>query len=303
MSSKEPFSLPQAIGDQLRRLRLDRYDLRQEDIAARAQALGLDWTRPTVTAIESGQRSLSIAELFRLPSIYPGVRLTDLFPHDDTPVEFGSLPGPLGVNLRVTMSRSQVADLLQRVHDILKQRAVQFVETQVAPVEGKVLEVPAEGEVSAEVETSVGGKVLEVLAEGLWQEVLLTDTATGKDELKLTVEHTKVVGEWDDQAAERVYLELPWNIQERRSEIEVAAKGDAERKAAHRLGVSALLVSVVAFKQYHQSLSHERDLRTSERLRIDRVGDLRTGQAIRGHVTRTLLAEMKNKIEYYKAKR
>lgn len=107
------------------------------------------------------------------------------------------------------------------------------------------------------------------------------------------VRHIKV-GEFSDQAAERAFLDLPGNLQHLRREIELAAKGDAERKAARRFGVSPELVSVIAFRRYHRSLSEWRDMRVAER-----AADSRSLQAIRGHVTRALLSEMKPMIERY----
>ncbi len=66
-------------------------DLRQEDIAEEAQALGLAWTRATVAAVETGRRQLSANELILLPYVLSlatmePVSLTGLFEQAD-PVE------------------------------------------------------------------------------------------------------------------------------------------------------------------------------------------------------------------------
>lgn len=69
---------------------------------------------------------------------------------------------------------------------------------------------------------------------------------------------------------------------------EAAADGldDATAKAARRLGVPALRVAVAARRLWGRSLAAERDAR------VGPVGNARTRQARRGHVTRALLAEL-----------
>jgi transcriptional regulator with XRE-family HTH domain len=69
-----------------------------------------------------------------------------------------------------------------------------------------------------------------------------------------------------------------------------AARGDAERKAARRLGVPPLDLSVAAHGRYGQSFSDERDRRVAEQAPSDAAP--RTLQALRGHVTRAMVAEL-----------
>jgi transcriptional regulator with XRE-family HTH domain len=61
-------TLEEAVGGELKRLR-KASGLRQEAIARVAQGFGLGWTQPTVAAIESGRRHLTLGELGMLPMI------------------------------------------------------------------------------------------------------------------------------------------------------------------------------------------------------------------------------------------
>jgi Helix-turn-helix domain len=69
-----------------------------------------------------------------------------------------------------------------------------------------------------------------------------------------------------------------------------AARGDAERKAARKLGVHALQLSVAAHGRYGRSFTDERDARVAEQAPED--ASPRSLQALRGHVTRALIAEL-----------
>jgi hypothetical protein len=71
---------------------------------------------------------------------------------------------------------------------------------------------------------------------------------------------------------------------------DAAARGDAERKAARRLGVPPLDLSVAAHGRYGRSFSDERDRRVAEQAPDDAAP--RTLQALRGHVTRAMVAEL-----------
>lgn len=73
-------SLSQVIGESLRAIRTGRSE-RQDEVAADARGYGLDWTRATVAAIETGKRELRPGELVLLPWIY-GVELGELIPAD-----------------------------------------------------------------------------------------------------------------------------------------------------------------------------------------------------------------------------
>jgi transcriptional regulator with XRE-family HTH domain len=71
---------------------------------------------------------------------------------------------------------------------------------------------------------------------------------------------------------------------------EEAARGDAERKAARKLGVHPRELSVAAHGRYGRSFTAERDARVAEQAPADT--EPRSLQALRGHVTRAMLAEL-----------
>jgi transcriptional regulator with XRE-family HTH domain len=70
------------------------------------------------------------------------------------------------------------------------------------------------------------------------------------------------------------------------------AAGEAEQKAARRLGVPPFAIALEARRRWRCSLSAERDRRVTAEAR--ETDDRRTLQAVRGHVTRSLLAELQN---------
>jgi len=67
------------------------------------------------------------------------------------------------------------------------------------------------------------------------------------------------------------------------------AAGDAEQKAARKLGVEPVVIAVAAYNLWDRSLSDERDHRAKELTITSSAGRL---QNIRGHVTRELLREL-----------
>lgn len=68
------------------------------------------------------------------------------------------------------------------------------------------------------------------------------------------------------------------------------AAREAEQKAARKLGVSPLVLSVAAHRTWGRGLTDERDRRVAEQTSDD--ASARTVQAVRGHVTRRLLDEV-----------
>jgi hypothetical protein len=76
---------------------------------------------------------------------------------------------------------------------------------------------------------------------------------------------------------------------------EEAARGDAERKAARKLGVEPLRLSVAAHGRYGRSFTDERDARVADQAPAD--ASPRSLQALRGHVTRAMLAELAPALE------
>jgi transcriptional regulator with XRE-family HTH domain len=84
-------TLEQAIGGEIRRRREDA-GARQEALAFAAQGFGLNWTQPTVAAIENGRRALSLGEagllgmIATFAGLSPRLRLLDFIPDTDEQV-------------------------------------------------------------------------------------------------------------------------------------------------------------------------------------------------------------------------
>jgi transcriptional regulator with XRE-family HTH domain len=74
-------------------------------------------------------------------------------------------------------------------------------------------------------------------------------------------------------------------------EMESEMGGDAEQKAAHKLKAPARAVAFAARKLWGRSLTEERDCLVSKQVTTDTPP--RTVQAIRGHITRTLLKQIR----------
>lgn len=70
----------------------------------------------------------------------------------------------------------------------------------------------------------------------------------------------------------------------------VEAVGDAERKAGRALGVDPVAVSAAAHKKWGRSFTAERDARAAGL--VEEGAGRRALQALRGHVTRQLIAEL-----------
>jgi transcriptional regulator with XRE-family HTH domain len=73
------------------------------------------------------------------------------------------------------------------------------------------------------------------------------------------------------------------------SSAQIDAAGDAECKAAGRLGVAGITVAMAARGSWGRSFSEERD----QRVAAESGTSPRTLQALRGHVTRILLTELR----------
>jgi transcriptional regulator with XRE-family HTH domain len=83
-------TLEQVIGNEVR-TRRQAAGVQQADLAHTAQVLGLPWLQATVSAVEAGQRSLSIGELGMLPQILtqagiPVASVHEIMPDSEEPV-------------------------------------------------------------------------------------------------------------------------------------------------------------------------------------------------------------------------
>jgi transcriptional regulator with XRE-family HTH domain len=78
-------TLEQAIGAEVARLR-EAAGVTQDAVAQAAQGFGLEWGQPTISAIESGRRLISVGELALLPHVLAVARVTpQKSPPDRTP--------------------------------------------------------------------------------------------------------------------------------------------------------------------------------------------------------------------------
>jgi hypothetical protein len=72
------------------------------------------------------------------------------------------------------------------------------------------------------------------------------------------------------------------------------AKGEAELKAARALGLAPLKLVHIAHRLWGRTLTAERERRLAERLTS--TTSARAAQAMRGHITRSLLAELRHEL-------
>jgi len=137
---------------------------------------------------------------------------------------------------------------------------------------------------------------LDVLPEG--QPVSLTKDLSCDDALalKLLVNsqgqwEPKIEAHFDSPQTRLEKAVAPAEIQQEEA-IHQAALGDAETKAARALRTDAIDISRAAFQQWGRSLTAQRDHLLAEK-GVDPAADARHAQAIRGHLTRQLLAQLK----------
>jgi len=205
----EANTLARAVGRRIRELR-DAHGWVQEDVAAIARVFGLDWTRATVAAIETGRRNLSAEELLLLPVLFGNLRgfalLKDGEPPASKPEDLDDF-FPDGEEVVLTPSVSLLPELLRAL---------------------------------------VSGRY-------------------GKDEKERL----------DSMAATMEGL---------RGEA-----GEAEERAALRLGVTVVDIMATGQRLWGRSLTEERDRRVAER---GSDIPLESRRAIRGRVTRKLIEEL-----------
>ncbi len=220
MSTDDPQApnIDTVIGANIRRLR-DQRGSTQDDVAREFQAVGLDWSRAIVAAVEDGRRRIGADDLV-LAAYALGVSPADLL-EGSGPV----LAGALAVRL---------ADLREAFSD--------------QPVRQVRAWVPKQSEAEKRAMSRQLQATIRYL-ESAWPDVTVQELAAAKRD----------------------------------------ARGEAEQKAARRLGVSAEDVSVAAHARWGRSLTAERDARVED---AEPTADRRVLQARRGHVTRQLLADL-----------
>ena len=75
----------------------------------------------------------------------------------------------------------------------------------------------------------------------------------------------------------------------------LSANGEAEQKAARKLGVTPQMIAQAAYDIWGRSLTDERNLQVEQLDWVDETST-RQVQALRGHVTRQLLDDIENLI-------
>lgn len=133
--------------------------------------------------------------------------------------------------------------------------------------------------------------------------ISLADLLGAKDAAAALISLNDVAAVEGSEAAEKldVRVRVTWSEDAAAAALEADARGDAEIKAARRLGVDSLDVATAALRTFRRSLTDEREERVSQRAR--KGASDRTRQAIRGHVTRELVEELRPVVEKARRRR
>ena len=223
--------------------------LRQDDVASTARALGLRWSRVAVARVEAGVGQLEAAEFLMLPQV---LMMASLRARGQSGLE-----GPArGVEL---------AELL-----------------------------PVSGMVALRPECRVAAGALRAMVEGRSKDVRSTDLDVPllRDLRRRQTAAVSVMGHLLARKSELgEALDLVWGDAPATVKAKAVheAAGEAEQKAARKLGVHPAAVALAAHRRWGQSLTAERDQRVLGRSPGESP---RRIQAIRGHVTRLLIAEL-----------
>jgi transcriptional regulator with XRE-family HTH domain len=256
MVSPVPVSLARFLGARLRAHR-EAGGRRQEELAAAARAVGFSkWTRGTVAMIESGRRRLTLEEFLTVPLLLDRLGIAA------TLSELLGGDGELTLTATTTVSVETVRDLLAGRFD----RRTRILRAN--PGSYAVTGLPLSFAVKAST------PALEEVRR-LWQ----------RGHRGRSVDLATLQG------------------------LLLASQGGAERHAAQVLGTTAGRVAILAEDTWGRSLTAERDARVHARVGLedvaagvddaaDRAGSgppvsRATVQAHRGHITRTLLQELR----------
>jgi transcriptional regulator with XRE-family HTH domain len=154
--------------------------------------------------------------------------------------------------------------------------------------------VPGEGWISLTEESRIQARALRMFVRGELHQVRTTDLDVpmlrdlhARSRRGLAVLHRSLA------EAQQIARDIIWPDATDREVVETVhdAAGEAEQKAARRLGVPVLAVALEARRRWGRSLTAERDGRVATQLGAQ--ADRRRLQAVRGHVSRTLLAELR----------
>lgn len=146
-------TLGQVVGGRLRQLR-EAAGVRQEDVAAAARLYGLEWTRGTVTAIERGQRQITLPELTMLALVLGRPRSAStgwaahmtggqlLAPHELLPdtaeeVDVGGYRMPAQVARRLLGERKEPPAAISGLYPVPRTRKARLAEEALGAAETK----------------------------------------------------------------------------------------------------------------------------------------------------------------------
>lgn len=249
------------LGRRLREIREGR-GWRQDDVAAAAQDVGLDWSRATVAAIESGRRQLGAEELLLLPLAlstsdagqgddYRDVTLADLVPSDEWVEMTHETRLKRAVLERIARSET-LGDVTEREQDTPRSRGT-------AAAVDHLIEAVRSGALTAAL------KEQQSILKKVWPEGANQTEALYNGDFRR---------DWQSELVE---------------------------KASRRLDVPAYAITAAAFRLWGRGLGAERDARLAQA--IEPGASARTAQAMRGHITRALLAEVEKVVAVLRPRR
>ena len=161
--------------------------------------------------------------------------------------------------------------------------------------------IPGEGWISLTDESRVQARALRMFLQGQLHQVKTTDLDVPmlrklhtQSQRALTALHRALT---EGQAVRQATWEEATDKDVAKAMHDMI--GEAEHKAARRLGVPTFAVALEARRRWGRSLSAERDRRVAAEAAEDT--ELRALQALRGHVSRTLLAELQGLPERLRA--
>jgi hypothetical protein len=253
-------TLSHVIGERMRQAR-EATNLPQEHIASTARRrYGLRWTRATVAAIESGKREITLGEFIMLPMIMS-------FSHCHFPGEDNKF--------------FELQDL-----------------------------IPSDGWLPISPETSVHAEFVSAVLRGKAGDDTFPGLLNTPELRKVRALLPKIQERMRERAEEYDRLKKLWPEVVKKPDlmrIDDEVFKDAVKKVALKLRISPLAVAFASHALWGKGFEEERDSRVSERAKDDvlrmkqsllgKNQYQRTTQAMRGHVTRALLREIKSALD------
>jgi hypothetical protein len=230
-------------------------DLSQDEVARTAKASwGLGWRPATVAAVEAGRRKLSVVELLLLPNV-----------------------------LMAAAVRKG-----RRVMDIPSLRIDDLV-----PEVGMVELVPGTRARADAIRALLRGEDPDIEEpDWTWYSTPQMRRGRAPREARATALRSHLANAGDvEQMAATIWPSAPRDVL---LTAALDAVGEAERKAASRLGIPSGAVALTALKLWKRSFSDERNHRVTHQAGVS--PSRRTLQALRGHVARGLLKELRDEL-------